>query len=233
MVRLEFPVDEEMTLAWLRVFLGMLRASGDSRAVVRMAIVDTERQIEELEGKAMSDIGKLLKDAEALYESLLDQASTAKFIVEGLKREIENAESAQDTERCAREIAAVMLRARSLSGVEIIALSAMRRLDDFEKGDGIDDAWDAMWGAMETCSAGVALDAVRNAVLTFDWDNRSSDHSTAVDTIENVVCALFMRSLIDEATPWNQAAYDLLVAPWAAVIGPAHPDDRGENRRKH
>lgn len=45
----------------------------------------------------------------------------------------------------------------------------------------------------------------------------------------DVADALVVRDLIDEATPWNQAAYDLLVAPWAAVIGPAHPDDRRNN----
>jgi hypothetical protein len=34
-----------------------------------------------------------------------------------------------------------------------------------------------------------------------------------------------VRDLIDEATDWNQAAYDLLTGPWASVIGPVHPDD--------
>ncbi len=37
--------------------------------------------------------------------------------------------------------------------------------------------------------------------------------------------ALVVRDLIDEATEWNQAAYDLLTGPWRRVIGPVHPDD--------
>lgn len=37
--------------------------------------------------------------------------------------------------------------------------------------------------------------------------------------------ALLVRDLIDKSTAWNQAAYDSLVATWASVIGPVHPDD--------
>ena len=37
--------------------------------------------------------------------------------------------------------------------------------------------------------------------------------------------ALVVRDLIDEATAWNQAAYDCLTGPWRRVIGPVHPDD--------
>jgi hypothetical protein len=37
--------------------------------------------------------------------------------------------------------------------------------------------------------------------------------------------ALAARDLIDEATPWNQAAYDELTAPWVAAFGPIHPED--------
>ena len=37
--------------------------------------------------------------------------------------------------------------------------------------------------------------------------------------------ALAVRNLIDEATEWNQEAYDLLTGPWRRVIGPIHPDD--------
>ena len=37
--------------------------------------------------------------------------------------------------------------------------------------------------------------------------------------------ALVVRDLIDEATEWNQEAYDLLTGPWRRVIGPIHPDD--------
>jgi hypothetical protein len=36
---------------------------------------------------------------------------------------------------------------------------------------------------------------------------------------------LVARDLIDEATPWDQAAYDLLTGLWRRVIGPIHPDD--------
>lgn len=39
------------------------------------------------------------------------------------------------------------------------------------------------------------------------------------------VIALLARDLIDESTDWNQAAYNLLVADWVALVGPLHPDD--------
>lgn len=43
--------------------------------------------------------------------------------------------------------------------------------------------------------------------------------------VSEVFCALLIRDVFDDATCWNQAAYDFLTWPWATVIGPAHPDD--------
>ena len=37
--------------------------------------------------------------------------------------------------------------------------------------------------------------------------------------------ALVVRDLIDEATSWNQAAYDVVTSPWRRIIGPIHPGD--------
>ena len=37
--------------------------------------------------------------------------------------------------------------------------------------------------------------------------------------------ALVVRDLIEEGTPWDQAAYDVLTGPWRRIIGPIHPDD--------
>ncbi len=37
--------------------------------------------------------------------------------------------------------------------------------------------------------------------------------------------ALVVRDLIEEAAPWNRAAYDVLTGPWRRTIGPIHPDD--------
>ena len=39
------------------------------------------------------------------------------------------------------------------------------------------------------------------------------------------VGALVVRDLIEEGTPWDWAAYDVLTGPWRRVIGPIHPDD--------
>ncbi len=47
----------------------------------------------------------------------------------------------------------------------------------------------------------------------------------ARDAASDTACALVVRDLIDERTAWNQAAYNLLTAPWAKVFGPVHPDD--------
>ncbi len=47
----------------------------------------------------------------------------------------------------------------------------------------------------------------------------------AQDAAQDAAEALVVRDLIDEATEWNQAAYDLVTGPWRRVIGPIHPDD--------
>ena len=64
----------------------------------------------------------------------------------------------------------------------------------------------------------IARYAARYAAYTAAWDT----HYYAAG---GAAAALIVRDLIDEETPWNQEAYDTLTAPWAEVIGPAHPDD--------
>ena len=44
--------------------------------------------------------------------------------------------------------------------------------------------------------------------------------------IKRAFFALIARDLIDETTDWNQATYDVLVAPLAKIIGKVHPDDK-------
>ncbi len=70
-----------------------------------------------------------------------------------------------------------------------------------------------------------ALGAARGAAWGAAGDAARYAARGAAGAAADVADALVVRDLIDEATPWNQAAYDLLVAPWAKAIGPAHPDD--------
>jgi hypothetical protein len=49
--------------------------------------------------------------------------------------------------------------------------------------------------------------------------------AAAGDAARVAAGALVVRDLIEEATPWDWAAYDLLTGPWRRVIGPVHPDD--------
>ena len=72
------------------------------------------------------------------------------------------------------------------------------------------------------------LDEARDAEADIIW-------ASALDTIRDVECfavadaalALCIRDLINENTPWNQAAYDFYTGPWAKVVGKVHPDDVG------
>ena len=70
-------------------------------------------------------------------------------------------------------------------------------------------AWDAAGDAAGDAARFAVRFAVRNAVR---------------DAADAAV-ALVVRDLIEEGTPWDQAAYDLLTGPWRRIIGPVHPDD--------
>ena len=76
--------------------------------------------------------------------------------------------------------------------------------------------------AAREAARGAARDAARFGAGVAAWDAAQ----VAVWFAARVAAgALVVRDLIDEATPWNQAAYDLLTGPWRTVIGPIHPDD--------
>jgi hypothetical protein len=47
----------------------------------------------------------------------------------------------------------------------------------------------------------------------------------ALSAAHNASRAVAARHLIGQEPGWTQDAYDRLTAPWAAVVGPAHPDD--------
>ena len=69
------------------------------------------------------------------------------------------------------------------------------------------------WDAASEAARGAARDAAWDAAWVAAWFAATA------------AAALVVRDLIDDATPWNQAAYDRLTGPWRRVIGPIHPDD--------
>ena len=73
-----------------------------------------------------------------------------------------------------------------------------------------DAAWAAAWDAAQLADRDVAFDAARDA---------------AREAAREAARALVVRDLIEEGTPWDWAAYDVLTGPWRRVIGPIHPDD--------
>lgn len=54
---------------------------------------------------------------------------------------------------------------------------------------------------------------------------REAGYAAGGAPAQDAAVALVGRDLIDEATDWDRDAYDYLTYSWAAVIGPAHPDD--------
>lgn len=64
-----------------------------------------------------------------------------------------------------------------------------------------------------------AKESLAAAGITFDWNTLRSCISGSE------FLPLAARHLIDENTPWNQAAYDYLTQPWRTTIGALHPDD--------
>jgi hypothetical protein len=120
------------------------------------------------------------------------------------------------------QIDALIARAEQLTPVECDRLAAAAVRAQFAAAAGVaagdaagDAARDAAWfaararfaaGAAARVAAGVAA---RDAAWFGSW----------------AVGALVVRDLIEEGTPWDWAAYDLLTGPWRRVIGPVHPDD--------
>ncbi len=73
------------------------------------------------------------------------------------------------------------------------------------------------WVAARLAARLAARVAARDASRDADW--------FAAWVADRVAEALAVRDLIDEATPWNREAYDLLTGPWRRAIGPVHSDD--------
>ncbi len=112
--------------------------------------------------------------------------------------------------------------------------------------DSLSAAWRAAWGLDTERAIDAALNAVRSAgfnaicsasaasgaVFRAVWDAdeaRSAGCVEDADESRSAGCAalaLVVRDLIDEATEWNQAAYDRLTVPWRWTIGSVHPDDQ-------
>ena len=97
----------------------------------------------------------------------------------------------------------------------------------------LDAAWDAAWAADRDAARGEALAAAWDAAWAAGWAAAwaaARDAGWAAAWAAGWAAgwaaeALVAHDLIDENTPWNQAAYDLLTGLWRRVIGPIHPAD--------
>ena len=105
----------------------------------------------------------------------------------------------------AAQIDALIARAEQLTPVEC------DRLTEAAAGAA---ARVAAWFAARDAAWFAARFAVREAVRVAAWF-----------AARDAAGALVVRDLIEEGTPWDWAAYDVLTGPWRRVIGPIHPDD--------
>lgn len=118
----------------------------------------------------------------------------------------------------AAEIDQVIDRAGRVTAEEVAAWPAVwqARFAAFEA------AWDVAFDAAWHATRAAAFEAARAVA---EDRARSAGPWAAIFMAVTASGALLVRDLIDENTPWDQAAYDLLTAPWRTVIGPIHPDD--------
>ena len=99
--------------------------------------------------------------------------------------------------------------------------------------DSLSAAWRAAWGLDTERAIDAALNAARSARLNAICSASAASGAVfrAVEDADEArgagcaALALAVRDLIDEATAWNQEAYDCLTGPWRRAIGPVHPDD--------
>ena len=118
----------------------------------------------------------------------------------------------------------------ALDDAEVAARAAARRAARVAVED---EAWDAAQDAARAAGRAEVADAAEDAA----WDavrvaarvpGRAAapyEAWAAGRAAGRAAVALVVRDLIDEDTPWNRAAYDVLTGPWRRVIGPVHPDD--------
>ena len=130
----------------------------------------------------------------------------------------------------APEIDALIKRAGQLTPVERDRLVADRdAARDAARVEVRVEAWSEARVAARVAARDAARDAARLAArlaarVAARVASRDADWFAAW-VADRVAEALAVRDLIDEATPWNREAYDLLTGPWRRAIGPVHPDD--------
>ncbi len=112
----------------------------------------------------------------------------------------------------AAQIDALIERAARLTSVECERLIEARR-PVWNKARIA--ARDAAWFAAAVAARAAVGFAARDAVAA----------RAAARVADTTAVALVVRDLIEEGTPWDQAAYDVLTGPWRRAIGPIHPED--------
>jgi hypothetical protein len=131
----------------------------------------------------------------------------------------------------AAQIDALIARAEQLTPVECDRLAAAAVRDRLATAGFVAGAQDAVaaWDAAGVAAGVAARDAARfGAGVAAGAAVRDAARDAARKAAWEVsiaAVALVVRDLIEEGTPWNQAAYDCLTGPWRRVIGPIHPDD--------
>jgi hypothetical protein len=144
------------------------------------------------------------------------------------------------------QIDALIRRARRLTPVECDRLVAARDAAWFAAWDAAgaaarDAAGAAAWFAARVAAGAAARDAAGAAAGAAARDAAWFAARVAAGAAARVaagaaagdaawfgswaVGALVVRDLIEEGTPWDRAAYDVLTGPWRRVIGPIHSDD--------
>ena len=119
-----------------------------------------------------------------------------------------------------KHVAALIDQARRLTADEAQALYAAWITAGLKSGRAVDVATRAARYAA-ACDIGNTSDAADEAT----WDALAFARAPAGVAAGDAALALATRHLIDQHG-YTQAHYDTLTAPWASVIGPAHPNDK-------
>jgi hypothetical protein len=132
-------------------------------------------------------------------------------------------------------VVALIERARTITNAEAKKLYAAWGGTGYAAWDATGHAaWDATWYAAWDAARSAARYAARyaawNATWYAAWD--ATWYATwggigyaPRDAAGYAAGALILRDIVG-TKGWTQDVYDLLTAPWAKVIGRAHPDDR-------
>jgi len=125
-----------------------------------------------------------------------------------------------------REIVALAKRVASLTPHEIERLGAARdATGDAAWAAARAAAWVSARGASRAAAWAASRGAAGGAAWGTAWDAaRDASWGAARDTVWEAAGALCARDLIGQHG-FTQDHYNVLTLPWAAVIGPVHPDD--------